>query len=110
MSDGELTLDDYEATLPPERLAAIDRDYHKLLQRVRDLQAIRDLVGQSQTELAARMGTNQGALSRLERKTDFALRILRRFVRQLGGELDIVVRLPGRPPIRLDRLSDASDR
>jgi len=110
MSDGEMTLDNYEATLPPERLAAIDRDYQKLLQRVRDLQAIRDLVGQSQTELAARMGTNQGALSKLERKTDFALRILRRFVRQLGGELDIVVRLPGRPPIRLDRLSDASDR
>ena len=104
---GPITLQDLIARETPEVQAQIEVEYRKLLQRVEDLRAIREIAGVSQTELARKMETDQGGLSRIERKADIALRTLRRFVEEIGGELDIVVRLPGHPPMRLEKLSDS---
>lgn len=101
-----LTLGEYLANQSPEFQAEVEQGARKLIQQVEDLRAIREVVGMSQTELAARMQTDLGTLSRIERRTDIALRTLRRFVEQVGGELDIIVRLPGKLPMRLDKLSD----
>ena len=102
----KLTHDDRMAGLPPERRAAIESEYLKLLQREDDLQAVRQIVLKTQEELAEQLGTSQGAVSKLERRSDITLKNLRAIVRHLGGKLDIVVRLPNHRPIRLYRLSD----
>ena len=44
------------------------------------------------------MGIKQPSLSTLERTDRIILATMRRFVHEIGGELDIVVRLPARHP------------
>lgn len=77
---------DYLLSEPPEFQAEVERNAQKLIEQVEDLKAIRKIVEMSQT--------------------DIALRTLRRFVEHIGGELDIVSRLPGHPHIRLNKLPD----
>lgn len=47
-----------------------------------------------QVEVAARMGVDQGAVSRLERREDLYLSTLRDYVEALGGKLDLLARFP----------------
>jgi DNA-binding transcriptional regulator YiaG len=49
----------------------------------------------SQVELAARIGTSQGDLSRLERRPDLLVSTLARYLEALGGSLELWVRFPG---------------
>ena len=58
------------------------------------LRDMRQLCGVSQAELAAMLGTDQGHVSRLERKADLKASVLRAFVQALGGELEVRVRFP----------------
>lgn len=48
----------------------------------------------SQAELAQVLHVQQGAISKLERRTDMYVSTLRRFVEAMGGSLDIVARFP----------------
>jgi len=58
------------------------------------LREMRRSYGLSQPELAGRMGTDVGAIVRIERGVDLRLSTLRRYVAGLGGDLHIVARLP----------------
>jgi hypothetical protein len=49
----------------------------------------------------------QPSVSKIEKQTDMYLSTLRSYVEAIGGELDLVVRLPSRRPVRLNRLGDA---
>lgn len=94
---------------PAQAQAQAGREYRRLLRRVDDLRALRELAGVPQHELARRLEADPGNLSRAERRADLSLRTLRQVVAGLGGELDIVVRLPDHPPIRLEKLSHPGD-
>jgi transcriptional regulator with XRE-family HTH domain len=59
-----------------------------------NLRELRHLVGQPQTEVAQRLGTDQAGISRLERRGDVKLSTLARYMRAMGGEIDIRVRFP----------------
>lgn len=48
----------------------------------------------SQAELASRLSINQGACSRMERRSDMLVGTLRNVVTALGGELYLVARFP----------------
>ncbi len=98
-------LEELIARQPPEVLAAADEEYLKLLQEEEDLKSIRQLLCMSQAEIAERTGVHQGAVSKVERKADMTLGTLRSHVESIGGVLDVIVRFPGRRPIRLKRLS-----
>jgi transcriptional regulator with XRE-family HTH domain len=55
---------------------------------VRDLAAQRQAAGLSQTEVAARMGTSQSAVARLESgATDTRASTLERYAAAIGGEI-----------------------
>jgi transcriptional regulator with XRE-family HTH domain len=55
---------------------------------VRDLAAQRQAAGLSQTEVAARMGTSQSAVARLESgATDIRASTLERYAAAIGGEI-----------------------
>ncbi|HEX2972613.1 MAG TPA: XRE family transcriptional regulator [Tepidisphaeraceae bacterium] len=58
------------------------------------LSELRQLVGLSQQELADILSIRQPSLSKLENQADMQISTLRRIVEALGGELQIVARLP----------------
>jgi hypothetical protein len=64
------------------------------------LREVRRLAGMSQRQASEAMGMNQGELSRFERRDDRMLSTLRRYIRALGGELQVFAVL-GRKRIRL---------
>lgn len=68
-------------------------DANQMTVTMRELRAI---AGKSQVEVAAEMGVAQGEVSRLEGRSDTKLSTLERYVRALGGEIEIVARFGDR--------------
>jgi len=90
-------LDDVLAKLPPQRQA-------KIAKRAQELATLRDLrqaAERTQCDLAATLNVGQESISRLEKRSDMLLSTLRRYVEGMGGQLDLTVRFPGRPPVSL---------
>ena len=71
------------------------------------LRELRGLVGVTQEELAGKLGVQQAAVSRLERRDDITLGSLRRFVAALGADLEINVRTAKGDRVRLAGAADA---
>jgi predicted transcriptional regulator len=61
-----------------------------------DLRTLREAVGLTQAEMAARTDMDQSQISRLERQGDTRLSILKRYVEALGGDLKIVATVRGK--------------
>lgn len=88
--------------MPPERYG----DTAMLLRRVEqlvdegevgaaDLRDLREVQGLSQAELAVRLGIQQAAVSKVERRHDLHLDTLTAIVKALGGTLEMKVKFPG---------------
>ena len=60
-----------------------------------DLAAIRRAAGVTQVQLAERLGVGQGQISRTERQSDLLLSTLVDYLRALGVEADLTVKVPG---------------
>ena len=71
------------------------------------LRELRGLVGITQEELAGKLGVQQAAVSRLERRDDITLGSLRRFVAALGADLEINVRTAKGDRVRLAGAGDS---
>jgi DNA-binding XRE family transcriptional regulator len=63
---------------------------------------VRKQLGFTQTSVAQAMGVTQSALSQMEAQDDLQLSTLRRLVKALGGELDIVARFGDRSIVLVD--------
>ena len=57
-----------------------------------DLREARQARGKTQAEISEATEMSQGEVSRLERREDFLLSTLRRYVAALGGELQLVAK------------------
>ena len=93
-------LDDLMAALPRGRLQRIDA-------RAMELATLRDLrqaAQQTQEQLAATLGVGQDTISRLEKRSDMLLSTLRHYVESMGGQLNLVVQFPNRPPVVIEHL------
>lgn len=55
---------------------------------------LRKLAGKSQRQVADALGIKQPSLSKLENQSDMQISTLRRIVKALGGELEVVARFP----------------
>ena len=74
--------------LPGFREMALRRMAEQRTELVRELAAQRHAAGLSQTEVAARMGTSQSAVARLESGTaDVRASTLERYAAAVGGEI-----------------------
>lgn len=60
------------------------------------MRELRALAGMSQAEVAEAMGVAQAEVSRLEGRADTKLSTIERYVRALGGEVEVVARLGDR--------------
>jgi transcriptional regulator with XRE-family HTH domain len=54
------------------------------------LRAVREAVQKTQAEVAAALGTEQGEISRIERREDVRLSTLRRYAAAVGAECEVV--------------------
>jgi len=66
-----------------------------ILSHVIDLLSIRKAVGITQVQLAERLGVGQAQVSKTENKVDFLLSTLASYLRALGVEAELTVRVPG---------------
>lgn len=95
-----------EAKMPPEARARAKAQAKGMMADML-LSEIRKAVGLTQEELAESLGIKQPTLSRLESQSDMQISTLRRLIHALGGELEIIARLPG-GVIRLSQFEDAA--
>ncbi len=70
------------------------------------LRELRQLAGKAQAEIAAALNITQPSVSKIEKQTDMHLSTLRSYVEAMGGELELTVKLPWRPAIRIHHLGD----
>ena len=81
------------AKMSPESRARSDALYRKLRAEI-PLRALRRALDLTQQQVAASLGIDRGAVSKMEGQTDLYVSTLRRFVEAMGGELRIVARFP----------------
>jgi predicted transcriptional regulator len=94
---------DTEETPEPHitRAKILHRPKHPLGPRL-DLQALRKGIGKTPEEVARLAEMNDEELGRLEQHDDAKLSTIRRYVRALGGELELVVVLKTGHRMRID--------
>ncbi|MCG8606718.1 helix-turn-helix domain-containing protein [bacterium] len=95
-------------TLPKERREKINRRYRELVDEVESLKELRRLSKLSQVKLAKSLAISQPAVSKIEKQTDMYLSTLRSYVEAIGGELDVIIRLPDHGPVKLKSIEDVT--
>ena len=99
-------LEEIIADLPAERQARIEARYQELKQDVESLSELRRATGKAQADIAAALNIKQPSVSKIEKQADMYLSTLRSYVEAIGGQLELVVKLPSRPALRLRHLGD----
>jgi len=99
-------IQELEAKMPRESLARAKARAKEAMAGML-LAEIRQAVGLTQEQLAATLGIKQPTLSRLESQSDMQVGTLQRLIRALGGELELIARLPG-GEIRISQFDDAA--
>ena len=84
---------DLRASLSPEAQA---KSKDKILSMLAEmpLHELRKARGLSQQTLAEMLHVQQSAVAKLERRTDMYLSTLRKHIRAMGGELEVIARFP----------------
>ncbi|WP_299066905.1 helix-turn-helix transcriptional regulator [uncultured Psychrobacter sp.] len=86
------TLDDHMTALPADRQRRIKNKADALSQSI-ELSKLRKTKQLTQTELAASMSVSQASISKVESGKDIQLSTLQNYVRALGGEISITVKM-----------------
>lgn len=100
------SLDDVIASLPQEERDRIDARHAELMQDVEGLRALRQFAGKAQADVAAALKIKQPSVSKIENQADMHVSTLRSYVEAVGGKLELTVRLPRRPAVRIHTLGD----
>ena len=95
------------AALPPERRERVEARHRELRQEVEGLRELRQIAGKAQADIATALNIKQPSVSKIEKQADLYLSTLRRYVEAIGGQLELTVKLPRRPALRLQHLGDA---
>ena len=89
MTEPEQLWEEIRQKLAHRRASQLEAGTPEPLSRIRRRRHV------SQAELAERIGTSQGDLSRLERRADLLVSTLTRYIAALGGSLELWARFPG---------------
>jgi transcriptional regulator with XRE-family HTH domain len=101
------SLDQIIAALSPERQDRIEMRYRDMRQDVESLRELRRITGKAQADIAMALKIKQPSVSKIEQQADMYISTLRGYVEAVGGELELVVKLPRRPPLLLHHLGEA---
>jgi transcriptional regulator len=94
---------DYLAKLPKARQEMIQARTEELIAEELSLIELRKARKRSQVELAKRLGVQQAAVSKLERRADMYVSTLRSLIEAMGGSLEITARFPDRAPVQINQ-------
>jgi hypothetical protein len=94
------------AEMSPQQRKRIDARYRDLKQEIESLRELRKIAGKAQADIAASLKIKQPSVSKIEKQTDMYLSTLRSYVEASGGELELLVKLPKRPALRLRHLGE----
>ncbi len=75
-------------------------------QEVEGLRALRQIAGKGQADVASALNIKQPSVSKIEKQSDMYLSTLRSYVEAIGGQLELIVKLPTRPTITVQCLGD----
>jgi len=84
---------DIRGTFPPEIEAEIARRVREA-PGVMTLYQLREARSLTQVNLAKVLNVNQGAVSRMEKRTDMYVSTLRKFIQAMGGQLQVKAVFP----------------
>jgi DNA-binding transcriptional regulator YiaG len=79
---------DLRAKMSPESRARVDARVRQALEEM-PLEELRNARELTQTQLAEVLCVSQGAVSKVERRTDMYISTLRSYIRSMGGDLQI---------------------
>lgn len=97
-----ISLKDFLEELPEGERAAIRARADEMAAEELGLAQLRALLRRSQVGMAREMGVRQSEVSKIERRSDMLVSTLRKYVEAAGGSLELVVRLPDHPALRLN--------
>lgn len=100
-----IRMDDFLQALPADLREEIEAGAREMIAEEYSLRELRAARDRSQQQIAERLGVNQAAVSKLERRTDMYVSSLREYIKAMGGELEIVARFPDRPPVRINHFA-----
>lgn len=100
------SLSEVIAGLPAEEQEAIEARYRELKQEVEGLRELRRIAGKAQAEIATALDIKQPSVSKIEKQADMYLSTLRSYVEAVGGKLELTVKLPQQPALRIRHLGD----
>ncbi|BBP61522.1 helix-turn-helix transcriptional regulator [Pseudomonas sp. St316] len=100
------TLDQVMKALPAARRKKVEQRGAQLIAEQMTLQQLRKELNLTQETMAGLLHMKQGNVSKVEKRTDMLLSTLRDYVEAMGGTLELVARLPGRAPVKLEGLRD----
>lgn len=107
------SIDEVIAILPKERRKRIvkkaDEMAKEMVAHANSLRVVRKALSKTQAEIGEGLGLSQNAVSQLEGRSDLLLSTLRRYVRALGADLDIVVRMKDGSAVVLEGLGTAGE-
>lgn len=95
--------------IPLERQKKIEERASELIAEEMTLQDLRKARSLTQERMAELLSIRQDSVSRLEKRTDLLLSTLRSYIKAMGGELQLTVTFPERPPINLIGLAELED-
>ena len=105
-----MTLDDVLNSFTPERRARIEAAAREMIHEEMTLQALRKELEITQEHVAERMSIRQANVSKVEKRSDMLISTLRNYLEAMGGTLELVARMPGRPPVTLEGFTEKSSR
>ena len=100
------TVNEVIASLPKARRDKINARYQSLKKEVDSLRELRKAAGKAQVDIASSLRISQPSVSKIEKQADMYLSTLRNYITAIGGDLDLVVRLPKQSPIHLNGLGE----
>jgi DNA-binding transcriptional regulator YiaG len=102
-----IPFDEIMAKMTPDERERVAARSAVLIERERNLREIRESLSLSQGHVAQAMGVEQAAVSKKERRADMYVSNLRKYLRAMGGDLEIIARFPGRPPVLVSQFGGA---
>ena len=100
------TLNDMIGGLPEAERLAIEARAAELILEEMTLRDMRKALEMTQETVAEALGIKQVNVSQMEKRSDLLLSTLRKYVKAMGGELELVARFPDRKPMKISGLTE----
>lgn len=99
---------DIMSELPEDKKQLVEKRGEEIYHNYLTLQELRKARELTQEHLAKELKVRQENISRLEKRSDLMLSTLTNYISAIGGELKLIVEIPGHKPIQLKGFEDFS--